>query len=140
MGKRDWLLLAIGDALQPIQIQKTMFKFAEESGAPEGETYEFVPYNWGPCSFEIYDDLGATREEGLVEAVPSGRGWNSYRLTARGRSKADSFRAEQQESNPTLLRELDTKRAWVIRRGFTALLKDVYKDYPSYTTASLFNG
>ena len=79
MEQRDWLLMAIGDHIQPIQIQKTMFKFAMESNAPKDEIYDFEPYNWGPCSFEIYDDLSKLRAEGFVEAVRTGRGWSTYR-------------------------------------------------------------
>ena len=139
MSRRDWLLLTIGDSIEPIQIQKTMFKFAKESGAPEGATYEFSAYNWGPCSFKIYDDLGDMREEGLIDAFPTGRGWNRYRLTPEGRSRADSFRAKQRKSNLTVLQALDTIRAWVTSRAFATLLNDVYSAYPEYTTASLFS-
>ena len=87
METHDWLLLAIGDRVEPIQIQKTLFKFAKESGAPEQEMYTFIPYNWGPCSLEIYDDLGQLRDEGSVEFVPSGRGWSLYQLTEAGVKK-----------------------------------------------------
>ena len=37
MDKRDWLLLIIGERMEPIQIQKALFKFAMESEAPENE-------------------------------------------------------------------------------------------------------
>src|SRR3990172_829145 len=92
--KRDWLLIALGERLEPIQVQKTLFKFAEESGAPKAEQYECVPYNWGPCSFDIYDDLGELREEQLVEFEPSGRGWNVYRVTDKGVQIAQELREE----------------------------------------------
>ena len=139
MTRRDWLLLTIGENIEPIQIQKTMFKFAKESGASEGETYEFAAYNWGPCSFKIYDDLGGMREEGLIEALPTGRGWSRYRLTPEGFSQADSLREKQRGLNPKVLQALDTIRAWVTSRGFETLLNDVYSVYPEYTTASLFS-
>ena len=135
MEKRDWLLLAIGDTIQPIQIQKTMFKFAKESGAPGDELYDFKPYNWGPCGFEIYDDIAVLRKEGLVETVRSGRGWSMYRLTEEGRENAEQIRSE---SNRDHIQHLDATREWVIRRNFEQLLRDVYKDYPDYATESLF--
>ena len=135
MTKENWLLLAIGDRIQPIQLQKTLFKFAQESKAPKSQKYHFTPYNWGPCSFEVYGDLDALREEGLVEAVPSGRGWSEYQLTQAGRRKAGALR----QSAPAHLRAtLDEKRDWVMSRDFRTLLKDVYAEYKSYATQSLF--
>ena len=135
MKKSDWLLLAIGEYIQPIQLQKTLFKFAKESAVPAAESYEFEPYNWGPCSFEIYDDLGSLREQGLIEAIPSGSGWNIYRLTELGKVKSIEFR---KQASASLVRALDDVRSWVTSRDFETLLRDVYKDYPKYATESLF--
>lgn len=134
MEKRDWLLLAIGERIEPIQVQKTLFKFVRESKVPADESYDFVPYNWGPCGFEIYNDLGMLRAEGLVEAVPSGRGWSVYRLTDLGK---DKVRQLLEQANPTLVKALSKVREWVTSRDFETLLRDVYKDYPQYATASL---
>lgn len=137
MEKRDWLLLVIQNEIQPIQIQKALFKFAKEAGAPPAEVYEFTPYNWGPCSFEIYDDLKALRDERLVEAVPTSRGWSIYRTTEGGLHLADTLR---KQANPSLLNSMDTIREWVAARPFEVLLKDVYNDYPDYATQSMFTG
>jgi len=135
MNRRDWLLIALGDRLEPIQVQKTLFKFAEEAGAPEGERYEFVPYNWGPCSFAIYNDLAELREEGLVEFQPSGRGWNMYHVTAKGAELAQELR---QRADPDTLGRLDDIRDYVTSRSFDTLLRDVYADYPKSAERSLF--
>lgn len=135
MNKHDWLLLAIDDRMEPIQIQKTLFKFAMESGAPRGELYVFFPYNWGPCSLEIYDNLAEIREEGLVEFIPSGRGWNLYRLTEAGQQKKHMLR---KESDSTLLERLDAARKYVTSRDFETLLHDIYSEYPDFAKESLF--
>lgn len=135
MEKCDWLLLAIGERMEPIQIQKTLFKFAKESGAPEQELCTFIPYNWGSCSLEIYDDLGQLRDEDSVEFVPSGRGWNAYHLTEAGVKKASKLR---KEANHTLVKKLDAARSYVMSRDFETLLSDVYEDYPDFATESLF--
>lgn len=135
MNKHDWLLLAIDDRMEPIQIQKTLFKFAMESGAPSGELYVFFPYNWGPCSLEIYDNLAEIREEGLVEFIPSGRGWNLYRLTEAGQQKKHMLR---KESDSTLLERLDAARKYVTSRDFETLLHDIYSEYPDFAKESLF--
>jgi len=135
MERCDWLLLAIGDRMEPIQIQKTLFKFAKESGAPEQELYTFIPYNWGPCSLEIYDDLGHLRDEGSVEFVPSGRGWNLYHLTEAGIKKASKLR---KEANQAFIKKLDAARSYVTSRDFETLLSDIYREYPDFAAESLF--
>ena len=136
MEKREWLLLSIREGIQPIQLQKLLFKFAKEADAPQQELYDFEPYNWGPCSFEIYDDLGTLRLEDLVESVPSGRGWNAYRLTDKGKGVEQELR---QKADDKLQGRLDEKYRYVTSRTFDELLKDVYKDYPDFATKSLFN-
>jgi len=133
--KRDWLLVAIGDRMEPIQIQKTLFKFAMESGAPGGELYTFVPYNWGPCSLEVYDGLAEMREEGLVGFVPSGRGWNLYHLSEGGQRKKNALR---KEADSVILERLDCAREYVTSRNFETLLSDIYEEYPDFATKSLF--
>jgi len=135
MQKRDWLLIALGDRMEPIQVQKTLFKFAQEANAPLAEIYQFEPYNWGPCSFDIYDDLAALRAEGFVEFVPAGSGWNAYRTTAAGQERVKELRSKAPAPQ---LAEIDRVREYVVSRGFRQLLRDVYKDYPQYAERSLF--
>ena len=135
MDKSDWLLLAIGERMEPIQIQKTMFKFGKETQVPEIEAYQFAPYNWGPCSFEIYDDLRSLRDEKKIECAPTGLGWNLYRLTELGHQEADKIRAT---ADKNLLNQLDETRKWVVSRNFGKLLRDVYQQYPDYATESIF--
>lgn len=121
--------------MEPIQIQKAMFKFAKESGANKTEVYPFIPYNWGPCSMEIYDDLSQLREEGLIELVPSGRGWNIYRLTKEGEKKSEAL---GKSSGSNLMEKLNSIREYVVSRDFETLLSDIYKDYPEFAGESLF--
>ena len=135
MLRRDWLLLVIGDQLEPIQIQKALFKFSKESGADTNELYQFEPYNWGPCSFDVYSDLSDLREQGLIDAVPSGRGWSFYSQTDIGRRLSAELR---ERASPPLLASLDQIRQFVTDRPFEALLRDVYSDYPEYAAKSLF--
>ncbi|GAH59054.1 unnamed protein product [marine sediment metagenome] len=135
MEKREWLLLSIGESMEPIQIQKTLFKFAMESKAASTELYSFIPYNWGPCSMEIYDDLSGLRDENLVEFAPSGRGWNIYHLTKEGAKKATDLR---KSANRKLVKNIDSIHEYVVNRDFETLLSDIYSDYPDYAKESLF--
>ena len=135
MRRRDWLLLAVGSGMQPIQVQKALFKFAEEAGAPPSQQYRFEPYNWGPCSRQIYSDLEHFRQEALIEFVPTGRGWSTYRVPRRGEKEVAQLR---ERASPALLDRLDTIRNWVTTRSFNRLLRDVYREYPDYARNSLF--
>jgi len=132
---RDWLLMAIGSYIEPIQVQKTLFKFAKESGVSKAQQYHFVPYNWGPCAKAIYPDLAELRDEGLVEFVPTGQGWSGYRLTPKGEEQGAALR---RDAPSELVDELDRIRAWVVGRSFRRLLRDVYKQYRDYAKKSLF--
>ena len=135
MNNQDWLLLAIGDWMEPIRVQKTLFKFSKESDAPSSETYEFEPYNWGPCSFEIYDDLRSLIQEGFIEAIPSGRGWDVYQATDHGNNKQQELR---KSANKSLIKQIDQARDYVVSRSFATLLEDVYEEYPDYAVNSVF--
>jgi hypothetical protein len=135
MRQKDWLLLAIGDYIEPIQLQKTLFKFAREAPVPTNQRYAFVPYNWGPMAKQVYPDLEELQEQGLVEARPTGMGWSGYSLTTQGLDLAYQLR----EGAPReLLSAIDEKRAWVLDRPFSKLLRDVYAQYPEMAKKSLF--
>ena len=135
MKRQEWLLLAIGDEIQPIQLQKTMFKFAMESKVPTKQKYSFEAYNWGPCSFEVYEDLEALRSHGLLGSRPTGRGWNYYMATLAGAVRQESLRSTV---DPSHLERLDEAREYVVSRDFGTLLHDIYAEYPSYAVNSLF--
>ena len=135
MQKIDWLLLSINNINQPVKIQKTLFKFAMESGAPKEELYTFVPYLWGPVCIGIYDDLGVLCESEQVESISTGRGWSEYRLTTSGVEKKNMLRSK---ADPKLLETLDTVRIYVAIRDFHTLLSDIYQQYPQYATESVF--
>ena len=136
MERDEWLLVAIGEGtIEPVQVQKVMFVFAQESEVPEDEAYEFVPYNWGPCSFEIYTDIDELIERGMVQRFATGRGWSCYGLTGEGKAKAEQLRMSAKQA---YLKGLDEWREWVITQPFKTLLKEVYQRYPDYAVASVF--
>lgn len=137
MRKIDWLLLAVGARIDPIQLQKTLFKFAQETAAPKSQKYDFVPYNWGPCATQLYPDLAFLRSKGYVEFEPNGD-WNAYRLTATGQQLADQLRKTASDKHSVA--QLDEIREWVTSRSFNQLLRDVYKEYPEFAERSLFKG
>lgn len=143
MRPSDWLLaylsLPLGDneqvELDPIRIQKGLFLFAMEGRTPPEELYEFVPYNYGACSFQIYGDLDRLVKEGLVDRRQDITDpWPRYRLTVEGKARAEELvrTADQRK-----LRQLKELKEWLSQRGFLALLKEIYRKYPYYAQRSL---
>ena len=118
VNKKDWLLLAIGHGtLEPVQVQKLMFLFREKTEVPSGEAYEFVPYDWGPCSFDIYDDLDNLIQLDMIARSQSPRGVSRYSLTDAGRKEVAKICAEADKSK-SLRNELQKWRNWVTSKSF----------------------
>jgi uncharacterized protein YwgA len=144
MTRRDWLMLFIAfegapRGLDPVRLQKGMFLFRQESDVPADQKYEFRPYNYGPMSRGIYDDLDRLVSDGLAETTPvEGQSWSRYRSTERGVERARKLLDEAMAEHPRAARYLfDTKQS-VASMTFDGLLEDVYERYPEYATRSLF--
>jgi uncharacterized protein len=137
MKQRDWLLLLLDGGMDPIRIQKGMFLFAMESGAPDSEVYQFEPYNWGPFSRTIYADLETLEAQGFIERVPViGATYARYRRTADGEAAAARLSSK---ANPEHLDYLMDLRGKITKASFDRLLRAVYRQYPHYATRSMLN-
>jgi hypothetical protein len=136
---RDWLLLLFDGAEGPldrVRIQKSLFLFAERSKAPAAEKYEFVPYHYGPFSFDVYPDLDGLVAEGLLRAELEPAATSPrYALTGSGVRAVAELRRSAPPERVDLLRSL---RGWVAERSFRTLLNDVYRLYPQYAVNSVF--
>ena len=141
MTGKDWLLLFIaqpaeeGDKavpVDPLRVMKGMFYFTRKVQG----LYEFEPYHLGPICFAIYDDLRSLLQEGMVavEDVP-GQTWKCYYSTSRGIQRAAEL---HQIADPDMLAELKVQKNKVCSLGFFDLLKQVYRDHPSFTGKSIF--
>lgn len=142
MKKQDWLLIYLSlpsneetNLIDPIRIMKGLFLFKMKLGDRLGDFYNYVPYLYGPCSFEIYNDLLGLRLAGLVDEYirPFSR-WSYYRLLERGQQKA---RTLLKEAPMDLLGELQTIKTQVTNLSFLDLLKEVYRQYPEYAKESV---
>jgi uncharacterized protein YwgA len=135
----DWLLLLFDGAQGPldrVRIQKCLFLFAERSKAPAAEKYEFVPYHYGPFSFDVYPDLDGLVAQGLLRAeLEPGATSPRYSLTGSGARAVEELRRSTLPDRVDLLRSL---RDWVTERSFRTLLSDVYRLYPQYAVNSVF--
>ena len=140
LRRRDWLLLLFDRTPRPldrVRIQKAMFLFAQRSKAPGGEKYEFVPYSYGPFSFQIYPDLDRLLAEGLLKAELSpGLSSPLYSLAPLGEEGLKDLRTAAPPHRMALLHKL---REYVMAYDFSTLLTNIYRLYPEYATRSVFN-
>ena len=140
--QRERLLLFLAldgapEGLDPIRIQKGMFLFAQEGVSTGEDRYQFVPYNYGPMSTQIYKDLERMEDEGLVEAIPvQGQSWARYIATESGLVKARELL--KREPSEEAERRLHAIKQDVSSKTFSALLDDVYDRYPEYAAKSIF--
>jgi uncharacterized protein YwgA len=140
MKRQDWLLIYLSlpskeDLIDPIRIMKGLFLFKMRLKERLGDFYNYVPYLYGPCSFEIYDDLLELRVTGLVDeyARPFSR-WSFYRLSKKGQERA---RILHDAAPSDLLKELQAIKEKVTSLSFLDLLREVYKQYPEYAKSSI---
>jgi DNA-binding PadR family transcriptional regulator len=115
---------------------KALFLVKEELKLPGVEFYSFVPYLYGPCSFEVYSDLYALQREGLVVVEQSVWGWKLYRLTKRGRAEAEKV---INRLSPEVLSKLQEIAKLVSSKSFVELLQYIYDRYPEYARNSVIN-
>ncbi len=96
--------------------------------------YNFVPYDFGPCSFEIYEDLNSLIRGGIIKEEKN----NNFSIY----SVASSY----EEVVKKLINNLDQKTKETILRikkdfnrlTYYALIAHIYHKYPGFTKASKF--
>lgn len=143
MERSDWLLLLLGTPtdqaetppLDPVRVMKGLFLLTEESNLDDPPSYEFHPYDYGPVSLDVYDDLAELVEEGLLEALSvAGYSWSKYQLSSTGSSRYQDLKAALPQS---VLEEVQKVKNTVSSLSFRALLRYVYVNYPEYAVNSV---
>jgi uncharacterized protein YwgA len=98
--------------------------------------YEFEPYLYGPCSFEVYRDLELLTKERLITQVPSEERWFYYRITPLGKDKIKEILKTMDEK---LAHEILKIKKFVLSKNIFELLQYVYSKYPEYAKNSIIN-
>lgn len=143
MERWELLLLFLGTGkaanqeVDPVRIMKGMF-LLEMGGALEPHSYNFEPYDYGPFSVSLYDDLDLLEGKELIERLPRpGRNWSYVRATDEGRRVAKSL---EDQAKPKQLKLIQEVRDEVLDKTFADLLRYIYKKYPKYAGRSVFQG
>lgn len=140
--KKGWILaLLYSNNKKPVEstvrLMKELFLIKQEikkhDKISDREFYNFQPYLYGPCSFEVYKDLHKLRREGLIEVKKNpGSRWNTYRITKKGEENMQYVT----ENVPKIISSVKSK---FNDMSFIELLKYVYNEYPKFARNSVMN-
>jgi hypothetical protein len=143
MERWQLLLLFVGSGkaanqeLDPVRIMKGMF-LLEMQGGLENHSYNFEPYDYGPFSISVYNDLDLLEGKKLIERIPRlGRNWSYVRVTDEGRNQTKSL---EQQAKPEQLELISKVHSDVLDKTFAELLRHIYDKYPKYAGRSVFQG
>ena len=146
--------------------EEAMPHFRRETDIPEDEFYEFFPWDFGPFSRDVYDDLtfftlrgfiegDDVEEDALPESAAEWEAWlsssradssdepiseyeeKSFLLAPKGLRFAQGLYATLSGPQRNLLREFKKRTSVVPLR---ALLKYVYENYEGMTERSTIKG
>ena len=144
------LALMYVDDQEPVEgrtrLQKMVFLLQKELEKRDeltttGVKYEFVPYDYGPFSKDLYDDLDRMIEQRFVEdteeRLASGKVKYVYEIDAGGEDLVESQSKELAEAADIvdLAREIKNQYNDVL---LSELIEYVYSEYPDYAERSVF--
>lgn len=139
LKKKDWILLILMlSPMDRIHIMKALFLIWHRLGRKIEDYFEFEPYLYGPCSFEVYLMLKNLEVERFIvqpsHPIPK---WVNFYLTNKGREEARKI----YEKSPIEIREIIDKVVKEISDlNFFKLLHKVYKEAPDFAVNSIFKG
>ena len=112
----------------------------EQSGVSD-PTYDFIPYDYGPFSKNLYDDLDAMIDQRFVddteERLRSGKVKYIYEIEDDGQELVDSEAECLGEMNEVLQVAREIKREYNDML-LSDLIEFVYSEYPDYAERSVF--
>ena len=136
LTKKDWVLLALdAAALDRLRVMKALFLVWLHYNRNIHDYFEFVPYLYGPCSFEVYSILSDLQRDKLaVQAPESPLAWAPYYLTQRGKEEATEAKKRAKPDEQEAIRKW---AQFAESTDFHNLLRHVYTQAPDFAVNSL---
>jgi hypothetical protein len=136
LSKQDWLLLLLRQRpLDRVRLMKALFLIWHRSGRKLEGFYEFTPYMYGPCSFDLYGELEHLEQDHLVSQAPHGVAqWTPYYLTQAGDNEACAVERKATEQTVQFVRSIAGE---VGSLDFHALLRKVYSEAPDFASRTV---
>lgn len=143
IDRKNWILLLLytkgkdGSFCEPIRggikLMKELFVLGQT--IKPSNFYEFVPYLYGPCSFELYEDLETLTQERLIDIFDEYRdGHGLYSLTKKGIEKSKKFFNSLDKDTSDKISQIKSE---LNHLSFLDLLKKIYKEYPDFAKKSM---
>lgn len=139
LTKKEWILLILRETpMDRIHIMKTLFLIWHKNHRNLPNYFEFIPYLYGPCSFEVYSVLESFETTGFIVQPPHPLPqWVNYYLTEKGKMEAEEvFRKTPPETREII--KVVAKE--VSKLNFYELLRKVYAEAPDFADNSIFKG
>lgn len=124
--------------LDRVRMQKAIFLLSQRGSDKLRSFYSYRPYNWGPYSDALTEDVRNLQSQGKLTVVndPANR-YGRYIATTSGEADAALAWDELNTAERSFLIDV---RSYVTGSSFQKLLREVYAAYPEYATASHFQG
>ena len=104
-------------------------------------TYEFIPYDYGPFSRDLYDDLDAMIDQQFVddaeESLQSGKVKYIYEIEDNGQELVESEAKSLEDVHEVLNVAHEIKREYNDML-LSDLIEFVYSEYPDYAERSVY--
>lgn len=115
-------VIQAGGNVSRLRLVKLMFLVSKDRSLSNRlHVYDFVPYKYGPFSFEMYHDLSGLERMGCVEEI------NESVHYLKGPSSGID-----EETKMIVLTKMEELRSWDDSR----LVREIYRAYPEYTIFS----
>jgi hypothetical protein len=143
VSQLEWLILFVGyqapgadepPELDRLMLQKGLFLLRQAGAIPEQEAYDFRPDDFGPVSYQIYQDTDELLATHLLrETRQGGPRWWYYQATPAGRAVAADL---AQRASPRTLSRLEVVRGLLKQLPFNQIVSGIYATFPDYAVAT----
>jgi len=121
--------------LDRIRLMKTLFLTWHRSGRPSPQSFDFIPYLYGPCAFDLYEVLKELGQQGLVIQPPlQSPKWAPYYLTDGGKQATSEAVMFIEQGQRDMIQQI---ARWAAQQSFRSLLDTVYAEAPDYAVSSI---
>lgn len=138
------LLLLYGEKKNPVDGRTRMQKFVFLAQQQKlGEIYKFIPFNYGPYSKELQNDVDDLITRRLIrqleQDVGDGKKRYVYRITPEGEQLLASILAspEWKERTQAIFAALEDVKRQYHGATLERILHDIYTNYPEYASAKV---
>ncbi len=134
--RRDVILVALQAApLDRLRLMKTAFLVWHLSDRPKTGPFDFEPYLYGPCAFDLYTTLDSLADDGFVVRTPYPVFRRApYHLTDKGKREAEEATARLGHKVSSRVTKV---AAWAKKQSFRSLLDFVYDQAPDFAARSV---